>query len=244
MKRVNPHYVSANKELPLSAVPFYCWRALIHQKKGPCSLKQRIAFEITFSPNRSLETWLKGIRQRWEWHLRVLWARSSTKVFFFLVLLMSSLSIGRYRCLLYMESAETHSDENKHFCKSCRLLRCTFKGVCKPLVTELVFCTLAHNMTVFSFRGKSSIVFPLSDSLLLNPRPIKSRSRLSSATCEKWKRTLSFKTQLQQQLTSSVDSVLRIFYLFCGVRISDRNKTTLPGKTRQVKCMEWCSSLS
>lgn len=33
MKRVNPHYVSANKELPLSALPFYCCRALIHQKR-------------------------------------------------------------------------------------------------------------------------------------------------------------------------------------------------------------------
>lgn len=61
MKRVNPHYVSANKELPLSAVPFYCWKALIHQN-GPCSLKQRIAFEITFSFDRSLETRLRGIR--------------------------------------------------------------------------------------------------------------------------------------------------------------------------------------
>lgn len=33
MKKVNPHYVSANKKLPLSAALLYCWRALIHQKR-------------------------------------------------------------------------------------------------------------------------------------------------------------------------------------------------------------------
>lgn len=32
MRSVNPHYLSANKEFPLSAVPFYCRKAVIHQK--------------------------------------------------------------------------------------------------------------------------------------------------------------------------------------------------------------------
>lgn len=34
MKSVNPHYLSANKELPLPAIPFYCLSTLIHQKKA------------------------------------------------------------------------------------------------------------------------------------------------------------------------------------------------------------------
>lgn len=53
MRRVNPHYLSANKEFPLSAIPFYCRKAVIHQKNSPPSLKQRIASEITFPTDPS-----------------------------------------------------------------------------------------------------------------------------------------------------------------------------------------------
>lgn len=50
MKRVNPHYVPANKELPLSAVPFYCRRAFIHQKKALVASSKELLLKLLSLP--------------------------------------------------------------------------------------------------------------------------------------------------------------------------------------------------
>ncbi len=40
----------ANKELPLSAVAFYCWRALIRQKKALVASSKELLLKLLFLP--------------------------------------------------------------------------------------------------------------------------------------------------------------------------------------------------
>lgn len=185
-----------------------------------------------------------------ESHLRVPWATSSTKVGFMCLfsppILTSSLSIVKCREWMFAWNQQRHWDETRHFCKFCHVLWDFYKS----LQTELAFCSLLQNrnMSVFSFRGKRSTVLPIIWLSATQLRPIKSHSRLSLATSEEWNRTLSSKyTALAaadfKSTAAQHGQHLRIS-TSCGVRISDTHKTTSVGKTRQVKYMEWCSSLS
>lgn len=105
--------------------------------------------------------------------------------------------------------------------------------ICQCSVSELKAPQSSHYMT-----------------LCFSTRPNKSRSRLSSATCEKWNHTLSFKKHLWQQLTfrAPLPSVDRIweFIHFAVLEFQTQTKQLWlgrQGKTSEVHGVVFLSPL-
>lgn len=137
---------------------------------------------------------------------------------------MSLLSIGKY-----MKWTFCHTCNQQRciqimifFCKSCRLFY-EFASHCKlHWVSSARYRNIMHHCSVTQVR---SCTAPHYLSLCSSRRPIKSPSPLPSASGQQ---------PTSRVLLPSSDSIGE-YLPFCCVRISDTNKTTTVGKTRQVQ---------
>lgn len=122
------------------------------------------------------------------------------------------------------------TDEIKHFTKSCRYFH---RASTHHWSSSLLFFLQLGTENIIC-RCFSELKAPQAShymTLSFSPRPIKSHSQLSWATCEKWNHMLSLKTQLWRRPTSRVPrpSVDRIG------EIADTNKTSSAEETRRAK---------